>query len=335
MKSLARFCNLALPLALSVQLFNVGTALADAPSDASGSSYGTSGEVSSTSSGFYSGKEDGWFWYKDPVQKSAKKTEPKPEQKATAAPPKNDAMSVTWLRKKLPELLDAAIDNPTHENVAAYLAAQRVVLDKAQRFQEEAQMVSLTEPLLDQTSRVPVTGYTKNAFMDTNYKAKEEAIKYLATNTGGLFVFVESTCQYCKAQALQANALARSYGFDLRYITVDGKGFSEVGNQPLVADNGIAQKLGIKIFPTTVFVAPPSSYLIVSQGMMSQADLKDRILMAAEHEHLLPQGLEPQVNPWDRGVLNTADTQHGATDDPAQLLKNVKEKLEPHYDGSQ
>lgn len=328
MKPLARFCNLAV---FSVALLaNADGAWADETNPEPANSATT--ESSTTSSGFYSGKEDGWFWYKDPVTpKPIKKPEPKPSQKASAHPPKDDAMSVAWLRKKLPELLDTAIDNPTHENVAAYLAAQRVVLDKAQRFQEEAQMVSLTEPLLDQTSRVPVTGYTKNAFMDTNYKAKEAAIKYLATNTGGLFVFVESTCQYCKAQALQANAFAREYGFDLRYITVDGKSFSEVGNQTIVPDNGIAQKLGIKIFPTTVFVVPPSSYLIVSQGMMSQADLKDRILMAAEHEHLLPQGLEPQVNPWDRGVLNTEDTQHGATDDPAQLLKNVKDKLEPHY----
>ncbi|QKE37369.1 conjugal transfer protein TraF [Ferrovum myxofaciens] len=325
MKPSAHFCNLAIAVAL---LVDAGLTWADDTNSGDG-------PASSTSSGFYSGNAEGWFWYKDPPTPKPAPLK-KPENKSTpAAPPKDDAMNVAWLRKKLPELLDKAIDNPTHENVAAYLAAQRVVLDKAQRFEEEAQMVSLTEPLLDQTSRVPVTGYTKNAFLDTNFKAKEEAIKYLSKNTGGLFVFVESTCLYCKAQAIQTNELARNYGFDLRYITVDGKGFNEIGNEQLVADKGIAQKLGIKIFPTTVFVVPPSSFLIVAQGVMSQSDLKDRILMAAEHEHLLPKNLEPQVNPWDRGVLDTADTQHGATDDPAQLLKNVKEKLEPHYDGSQ
>lgn len=285
----------------------------------------------STATGFYSSQEDGWFWYKDPVQKPSPKPKATESTAAPKAPPKNDAMDVAWLRKKMPELLDAAINNPTHENVAAYLAVQRVVLDKAQRFEEEARMVSLTEPLLDQTSIVPVTGYTKNAFNDTNFKAKEAAVSYLAKNVGGLFVFVDSSCQFCKAQALQVNQLARAYGFELRYITVDGKGFREIGNNILLKDNGIAAKLNVRIYPTTVLVAPPSSYLIVSQGMMSQSDLKDRLLMAAQHEHLLPKTLETQVNPWDRGVLDSTDTQHGATDDPAQLLKNIKSKLEPHY----
>ena len=316
-------------LMLGMTVFAEPLALADdsaGPQDHAG----PQDPASSTTTGFYSNQQDGWFWYKDPVSKPAPSIKPEAAP-APAAPPKSDAMDVAWLRKKLPELLDAAINNPTHENVAAYLAVQRVVLDRAQRFEEEARMVSLTEPLLDQTTLVPVTGYTKNAFNDTNFKAKEAAVSYLAKNVGGLFVFIDSSCQFCKAQALQINQLARDYGFELRYITVDGKGFREIGSNTLLKDNGIAEKLNIKIYPTTVFVAPPSSYLIVSQGMMSQADLKDRLLMAAQHEHLLPKELETQVNPWDRGVLDTADTQHGASDNPTQLLKNIKTKLETHY----
>lgn len=278
-------------------------------------------------SGWMAGKEEGWFWYKDP--KEVKPPVPKPpvQPQPSAQPPAPDAMSVKWLRQKLPEFLDRAIDNPTQDNVAAYLSVQRVAMDKAQRFEEAAVMSNMTHPWLDQTNFVPVSAYANTAFKEMEIGAKEKAFKHLAT-IGGLFVFVDSSCQYCRAQAIPVSDMAHMYNIDLRFVSMDGKGFPEIGKDRLVKDNGIARKLGIKIFPTTVFVVPPNNYLIISQGMMSQAEMKDRIIMAAMHQHLLPKEIEPQINPWSRGVITSDDMTHGASDDPAAFNQNIRQKIE-------
>lgn len=281
-------------------------------------------------SGWIAGKEEGWFWYKDPKEaRPLPPPKPVPQVAQPVAPPQpqDDAMSVAWLRKKMPEFLDRAIDNPTPDNVAAYLAVQRVALDKSQRFEEAAVMANMTHPWLDQTNFVPVSSFANTAFKEMQVSAKEKAFKHLAT-VGGLFVFVDSKCQYCRAQAIPVSGLAHMYDMDLRFISMDGQGFPEVGKDRLVQDNGIAQKLGIKVFPTTVFVAPPNNYLIISQGMMSQDEMKDRIIMAAMYQHLLPKEVEPQINPWNRGVISSDDMNHGASDDPATFNRNIQQKIE-------
>lgn len=281
----------------------------------------------SVDSSWMGGKEDGWFWYKDPKEIKENPISAKPPVAAKPAAKPDDAMNVAWIRKNLPVFLDRAVDKPTSENVAAYLSLQRVALDKAQRFEEEAQMANLTHPWLDQTNFVPVSSYANTAFKEMEVGAKEKAFKQLA-KMGGLFVFIESTCQYCRAQAIPVEDLARSYGMNLRFITVDGKGFPEIGKYRLLADNGISQKLNIRIFPTTVFVSPPNNYLVISQGMMSQQEMKDRILMAAMNQKILPDDLKLQINPWDRGVLDTGDTAHGATDDPTTFNQYIQQHIE-------
>lgn len=279
-------------------------------------------------SGWMAGKEEGWFWYKDPKEVKPRPPQPPPPKPVqSASPAEPDAMSVAWLRKKLPEFLDRAIDNPTPDNVAAYLSVQRVALDKSQRFEEAAVMSNMTHPWLDQSNFVPVSSFANTAFKEMQVSAKEKAFRHLAS-IGGLFVFVDSKCQYCRAQAIPVIGLAHTYDMDLRFITTDGKGFPEIGKSRLVQDNGIAEKLGIKIFPTTVFVVPPSNYLVISQGMMSQDEMKDRMIMAAMYQHLLPKEVEPQINPWNRGVITTEDMDHGASDDPVVFNRNIQQKIQ-------
>ena len=283
----------------------------------------------SANSGWYGGKADGWFWYKDPKEAPKKPLEtPKPVADAPKPTEKpDDAMSAAWIRKNLPVFKERAIDNPTQENVAAYLSLQRVALDKAQRFEEAAMMVNMTHPWLDQSNFVPVSTYATDVFKDMETQAKESAFKQLS-NIGGLFVFVDSTCQYCRAQAKPVSDLAHSYNMDLRFISKDGKGFPEIKNERFLVDNGIIKKLNIRVFPTTVFVSPPNNYLIISQGMMSQDEMKNRILMAASYENLLSEKEKLQVNPWDRGVLDTSDVKHGATDDPAKFNKYIEQHIQ-------
>ena len=92
-----------------------------------------------------------------------------------------------------------------------------------------------------------------------------------------------------------------------------------------------AKLLDLKITPTTVLVVPPNNYYVVSQGMMAESQLADRIVLAADSANLLPEPIATKVRSYDRGVLKPDDTKQGASSDPAQWVKYLKDRLQGRY----
>ncbi|RZI60424.1 MAG: conjugal transfer protein TraF [Pseudomonas sp.] len=280
---------------------------------------------------FFSRKSEGWYWYIDPrdeVKPEPPKVQPPKPSAKTAEPAKAAPFSVEWLRTNMPKLLDAAINDPTKENVEAYLYAQRVTMDKSQRYAEQSQRVVAADPFLDENNRVPIASYTKPFFLRQAQEGKLEALKHVAT-VGGLWVFFDSKCNFCQPQVNTANELAKKYGLITKFISMDGKGLPNV--KQFVRDSGQAKRLNLKITPTTVLVVPPNNFFVVSQGIMAQDQLSDRILLAADSNALLPKELSAKMNSYDRGVLTTDDTQQGRTDDPKVWVRYLKDRLESRY----
>ena len=125
--------------------------------------------------------------------------------------------------------------------------------------------------------------------------------------------------------------MRRKHGFLVKYISLDGKGLPNI--PAWVPDLGQSGTLNVRMTPTTVLVAPPDHFLVVSQGMMAQTQLEERMLVAAESEGLLPQSMLVEVRRYDRGVLKAEDTQGSSIggDDPAQWVKLLKDKLKARY----
>jgi conjugal transfer pilus assembly protein TraF len=280
---------------------------------------------------FFSRKSEGWYWYIDPrdeIKPEPLKVQPPKPAAKTSEPAKAAPFSVEWLRTNMPKLLDAAVNDPTKENVEAYLYAQRVTMDKSQRYAEQSQRVVAADPFLDENNRVPIASYTKPFFLRQAQEGKLEALKHVAT-VGGLWVFFDSKCNFCQPQVNTANELAKKYGLITKFISMDGKGLPNV--KQFVRDSGQAKRLNLKITPTTVLVVPPNNFFVVSQGIMAQDQLSDRILLAADSNALLPKDLSAKMNSYDRGVLTTDDTQQGRTDDPKVWVKYLKDRLESRY----
>jgi conjugal transfer pilus assembly protein TraF len=280
---------------------------------------------------FFSRKSEGWYWYFDPrdeVKPEPPKVHPAKPAAKTPESAKAAPFSVEWLRTNMPKLLDAAVNDPTKENVEAYLYAQRVTMDKSQRYAEQSQRVVAADPFLDENNRVPIASYTKPFFLRQAQEGKLEALKHVAT-VGGLWVFFDSKCNFCQPQVNTANELAKKYGLITKFISMDGKGLPNV--KQFVRDSGQAKRLNLKITPTTVLVVPPNNFFVVSQGIMAQDQLSDRILLAADSNALLPKDLSAKMNSYDRGVLTTDDTQQGRTDDPKVWVKYLKDRLESRY----
>lgn len=285
---------------------------------------------------FFQGKEEGWFWYKDPKDKAESPPdllvpvpEPSPDPQATTVKRQEAPFSVSWLRQQLPVLLDRAIDTPSRENVEAYLYAQRVTMDKSQRFAEAAQRVVYGDPFLDENNRVPIASFARSDWLFQAEAEKNTATKALA-GVAGIWVFFDSRCGLCKTQLEITERLRNRYGFLVRYISVDGRGLP--GIRGWVRDQGHAANLGIQLTPTTVLVAPPDKYLVVSQGMMAEDQLQDRLLVAAESAGLLPQIMTAAINPYSKGVLKPEDTRGAPSDDdPVKWVQYLKDRLKGRY----
>ncbi len=284
---------------------------------------------------FLDGKSEGWFWYDDPKDKPPE-AQPKPPAlpapkepaKETKKPKKDEPFSVAWLKKWMPILLERAIDKPTKENVEAYLYAQRVAMDKAQVYAETSRQVVYSDPMLDESNRVPLSSFAKKQFLKDVDDRSEDAIRALA-QVGGLFVFVDSRCHFCAQQVPQIEELSKKYGFIVKYISLDGKPVPGVPDwEP---DNGHARLLRLKVTPTVVFAVPPDNYMILSQGLMARAQLTERLLVAGETKNLIPAELASRANPYHKGVLSKDDVEDGASDDPKVWVNKLKQMLEKHY----
>ena len=136
---------------------------------------------------FYGDRERGYYWYEDPKDLPPPKTAPVQPQKNTEL--KKQPGTVEWLREQMPILLDAAINNPSKENVETYLYAQRVAMDKSQRYAQASQKVVANDPLLDENNRVPLSAFAKVNFLQANDAAKDQALSYLGTVAGLWLVF--------------------------------------------------------------------------------------------------------------------------------------------------
>lgn len=306
-------------------------------------------EPNVSNSNFLKGQSDGWFWYKDPKEvpdkPPVKKLAPAPV--IVIAPPAKESVtvvaptvttkpgpapfSVVWLRENMPKLQDAAIDNPTTENVAAYYYAQRVAMDKAQNYANKAQEVVQADPFLDENNRVPIASFATAQFDRSITKGKELALKSIATQAG-LWVFYDSTCTFCGPQVNQVNEVAKKYGFSTRFISTDHKGIPGLLEKgQWVNESGQAKVLNIKITPTTILVSPPNNYYIVSQGLMAQDALADRLILAATTHDMLSPEILASIQKYDRGILKTEDMADGASTDPKVWIKKLQDRLQGRY----
>lgn len=290
--------------------------------------FGPVNSFSARPSQFDDFKGDGYYWYKrEPEVKPEEKPKPVPPPAPTPAPAKQEtkALSAEWFRVNMPKLLDAAIDDPSKENVANYMYAQRVLLDKSQNFSSVVKEVVAMDPFLDENNRVPIAQFAQPAFERGISSAKTAALDYLGSQAG-LWVFVDDPekCSACEGYVnnilvgSRANkGIALLHNFDFRKINV---------RTP--EGSAAAKRLGLKVTPTTMLVIPPKGYYLVSQGLMSQPGLADRLLIAAKTGGHLPKEYIERTNPYNKGVLST-DEMSGleANKDPAEVIKSMRDRI--------
>jgi len=250
-----------------------------------------------------------------------------------------EQVDVEWLRKNLPVLQDRMIDHPSPANASAFLYAQRIAMDKAQRY-AAAQMTAVSaDPFLNENNRIPYASMGATAVRNADLRAQQTAVRELA-KIGGLLVFVDGRCRFCKAQLPIVDQVSRMYGLEYLVVSIDGT--TPAGPKgAVVRDTGVFGKLGLRLTPSIVFVPHPQGYqgrdpnlyLVVAQGFYAADELVKQIAFAGHARSLLTAATMNDLSVWDRGVLGVEDLDHLKLDvnDPASFADTIRPLLTKQY----
>ena len=280
--------------------------------------------------GFYFREKEGWFWYeREPVPKPEPDAEPTsppvaPPVAAKPAPQGPRPLSAQWLREHLGAYRDAAIDDPSPQNVALYLYLQRVALDKSSRFAAATQRAVQRDPFLDELTQRPTATFAANLVNREAGEARDQVLSAIAAQAGLLFFF-RSDCPYCEAQAPLLAMLAERYGFRVLPVSLDGAPLPGGVFPTFSRDRGQAQALGVVSTPALFLARPPDVLLPLAQGLLSLAQLKERVVGAAVDAGWISADAYTRTRPVTADLTLAAGVlPEVLPDDPAALLQVLR-----------
>ena len=267
--------------------------------------FSAAGAIAAESTGVYYGKkEEGYWWYKDP-----KKVKPPPVV-VTEEPKKpvevDEPFSVKWIQKNFDRIKEEAIDNPDDKDkVRAYLYAVKIVMDKSQNFADSANDIAKMDPYLDASNYVPMSGIAGKQLLKLQQSAKKEILKVISEKAGFWFFF-DTKCKFCGYQYDILQTFAGMHpDIRIRSITLDGKKFKGMGR--VFPDEGRAKKIGLKLTPAIVLVAPPANFYVISHGMNTVSEIENKTIMAARIAKLIPEELVAQYEYHNKGLIKDKD----------------------------
>lgn len=288
--------------------------------------------------GFSKDKSRGYFFYEPDAVEEETKPETTPKVSPTPAPSKPTEakkqepapFSVAWLRDQMPRVRDLAIDNPTVENITAYRYMQRVMLDKSSKFEESWQQSIVSEPLLDENLRRPISTFGGNT-LDASAKKGYEAAARMLASVAGIWFFYRSDCDFCHAQAPVLKALSELYGFKVLPVSLDGKPLPGNEFPSFEVDRGQAEAWGVSMTPALFLVKPSTKERVeLAQGLIPLEEIVSRSIRAASNAGWLDQRSVAATRPVrpvyaDDKALNAMPKT--AADDPAKLSDYLRREL--------
>ncbi|RME84471.1 MAG: conjugal transfer protein TraF [Zetaproteobacteria bacterium] len=211
---------------------------------------------------FLAHRPGGWFWYEQH------------DDRAHRFPPR----SVKEARKELERLLEAALEDPTPERVAAYIRLQNWLNARAEAFAAAWRRALVLHPELDYSIEHPTDARGIVVKREQELRRKREVVRRLARRYGLFFVF-RSTCPFCHEQAPMLKRFERRYGMAVLPISTDGGGLPEYPN-PM--PDWLSARVRVPVVPALFLVDPHARRIVpIAYGMVSERELVDRIVDAA------------------------------------------------------
>ena len=277
---------------------------------------------------FLHDKYRGWF-FREPEPVPAVIKKPKQDEVKTQQPKEAALKPLTqdWFEKNLPKLRDQAIDNPTKENVVAFLTVQKLWADAATNFASSFSNVVMENPWLTSDKFRPTANFGSQ-FYDRRAKQNKELLIEKISEKTGLWFFFASYCESCHVIAPVLRDMRERLGVPVLAVSIDGKGIPDFPK--FTIDRGQARKYNVTSTPTIMAYRDNKLYPI-GEGIISTDQIIDRMLyFAKEYGWITEQEWnKAQVVDFNAvlppGFMNTV-TDHEANN-PKLLADKVKRQL--------
>lgn len=298
---------------------------------------------------FWRKTSEGYWWYKQTpekkIAKKKKKEEPKPKvepQVAKVEPPKEEKpeepkeqapvmFSADWVKENLDVYRKVAWDNPTVENLRAYLYLQRFAIDRSEQFAYAGRMAVEGDPYLDESARSPIGGAAnreRKVMIDHNQAA---VLSKIYSKVGIFFVF-KNNCYICQLQAEVLQGAKVENKMSITAVSIDqpskdnpvAKMFPDY-----VVNPDIVSKLKIRALPASFFFDSTTKEIKpLVQGYVTISDLNQRTLTAAQKYNWLSKEEFDIIKPFD--TVTSLSSTLSTDSDLASRLVTLKEEKNPY-----
>lgn len=193
-----------------------------------------------------------------------------------------DIKSMDELKEEARIRLDAAVMNPTQENIAAYQEVNSFMLGKAHVFAQAWEKSRFKNPQFDWTALHPTVNAAKSRIDERSDALKKEFASQ-AARFSGFFLFVDDG-ELSKAAAAPVRIFSRRYGFELLVVSRDGGDFE--GMPTKKASPALLEAFAPKIYPSLYLIPNngvekpswmPDKHVLLMAGASSVAGLETRL----------------------------------------------------------
>jgi conjugal transfer pilus assembly protein TraF len=246
---------------------------------------------------FFSDHTRGWHWYEqfalnDQELETSQEKLPEQIQNATSLP-KSPTELIKAYREELELRLHTAWVYPTPQNIKAYQAMQKDMMDRSKVFSTVWLQTVFQNPELDHTLISPVNQQGRHIQIDMNKNRTFQAIKDLS-QTWGLFFFFSNDCPYCHQFAPVVKKFSDTYQWEVIAIRIGDERYAHGNQAPekhalqddiefyfpnAQNDTGLFQAWGVKVLPSLFAVNPATREAIpIAYGMTSLDEMQNRII---------------------------------------------------------
>ena len=225
-------------------------------------------------------ESSGWSFYCDPEPEEEEMVEevsvplppaaPEPDPEPTIQTATEQMMA---FRAYVDEAKYRAVLDPTEENVRAYIAIQKQMIDQAGHFTDQWQRVIFGSPELSVTDDFPMSAAGIGVYQDQMKAVRDETFRQVATTSGIIFIFEDDAgCGLCRAQG---EVLAQMQDwYDVSVLAVSRDGGSNAAFPNAVVDEGQLAEFGLQDYPapTMALVTPETGEIAVMGTGLLTAD---------------------------------------------------------------
>lgn len=232
--------------------------------------------LTTTVNAFFNDHTRGWHWYETLPILEENDSDKEPVSTPSLPQSKTPAEIVKAYREELENRLHAAWLSPTQANVQAYQEMQKDMMERSKNFSVSWIQNVFQNSQLDHTLISPVNQQGRHLKLDLEKQQRIQRIQSLSQSYG-LFFFFSSDCPYCHQFAPIVKTFAKTYGWAVIAISIDGDSIAEFPNAE--PDNGLATAWNITTLPSLYAVNPQTQESIpIAHGLTSMDEMENRII---------------------------------------------------------